>query len=45
MNLKDYKQEQLLNFYSDLNLIQKLKLKKQIKNINYEFINKLFDNC
>ena len=45
MNLKDYKQEQLLNFYSDLNLIQKLKLKKQIKNIDFEFINKLFDNC
>lgn len=45
MNLKDVNQNQILDFYNELNFFQKRKLNKQINKIDFNFINNLFDNC
>ena len=42
--LKFYNQEHLLNFYKELNFIEKILLKKQINKIDFEKINNLYKN-
>ena len=42
--LKKYNQEQLLSFYNELNFFKKFKLKKDLKNIDFNLINNLYKN-
>ena len=42
--LKLYDQEHLLKFYNELSFSEKLQLKKDIKNIDFDMMNKLYKN-
>ena len=42
--LKKYNQEHLLNFYDELNFLEKIKLNRDIKKIDFELMNNLYKN-